>query len=108
MDLDYHRAYFQRNGTGKKIPLKQKLAKASAHMEGGEAATPGDFSHSVRLYDRNPTTPSYNQTNPTMLQTPTGDIYLGADPTPHIPYDPQKLRAQGDKVQMMKLLQSQI
>ncbi len=77
-------------------------------MEGGEAATPGDFSHSVRLYDRNPTTPSYNQTNPTMLQTPTGDIYLGADPTPHIPYDPQKLRAQGDKVQMMKLLQSQI
>ena len=32
LDLNYHRAYFSRNGTGQKIPLKPK----PGHMEGGE------------------------------------------------------------------------
>lgn len=67
LDLDYHRAYFSRNGTGQKIPLKQKYSKASAHMEGGEAATPGRYPNSIKLYDNNPQNPSYNEPQHSMI-----------------------------------------
>ena len=78
-------------------------------MEGGQLQTPQDYSNSVRLYDHNPTMPSYNQ-NPKMLQTPQGEIYLSQSngTTPHIPFSPEKMQNGESRAEMMNSLRNQI